>query len=455
MKIVKGKTAERLIERYLREAPEGEVGSKEWWEEVDDMNPDEILSWDEYAAKAVQGVDELVDVAFEEMPEDVNTKGDIEEALDKILARVKTSFKDERYYAAAVKKYGYNEAKKIAAKPERFAILIEGDAGSGKTARCMSWAEEHGLHVLVKMLSSMDETDLGGTPYAETSTDPDTGAETHVLTKLPATELDELNRPGSILFLDEYNRGTANVRNTCLKLINEHCIPDSRLGKGGVRYFPNLLFCIMCINPGNYNIQDPIDPAERSRVKHLKVESDPLVTRKYLWTKYQKDLRRHLTMNDREAAIQDYGRMQIAKTVLGDPQFEFDDASAVETNNFQNKGVLNARSLTLAIEACDGTPKDFLKEFPYYCGDQPEKINMIKAALENWQDADNVMNRLLKKGTSNKQLNKKGFDAKGEPEEVAGAAADDDDDDDGGSFQANTSSRSAKAKSALSRLRGL
>ena len=448
IKVVKGDSASKLVESYLTEAddPKGEPGSLKWWEEVDEMDPEEILSWDEFAAKAERGVDNLVDIAFEDMPEEVNQKGDIEEALDKILRRVKTNFKDEKYYAAAVKKYGYEEAKKMAAKPERFAILIEGDAGSGKTARCNSWAEEQGLNMLVKMLSSMDETDLGGTPYAETRENPDTGKEEHVLTKLPATELDDLDRPGSILFLDEYNRGSKNVRNTCLKLINEHCIPDSRLGKGGMKYFPNLLFVVMCINPeGAYNVADPIDPAERTRVKHLKVASDPLVTRKYLYGKYQKDLRRHLAMNDRESAVEDYGRMQIAKLVLGDPNFKFDDEEEVANYNFQNAGVLNARSLSLAIEACDGTPKDFLKEFPYYCGDDPKKISMVRAALEKWADADNVMNDLLKKGTQNKDLQKKGFDA----------AAEDDDDDDGGDWKpTNTQqSRSARGLAALNRLR--
>lgn len=419
-----------LLESYLTEAdnPEDEedvggLNGKPWWE-VGEMDPDEILSWDEYAAQAVRGVDNLVDVAFEEMPREVVKNGDIEDALDKILKRCKTTFMDERYYAAAVKKYGYEEAKKIKAKPERFAILIEGDAGSGKTARCIDWAEEKGLNILVKMLSSMDETDLGGTPYAEERED-ENGNKYHILTKLPASELDDLERPGSILFLDEYNRGSKNVRNTCLKLINEHCIPDSRLGKGGMRYYPNLLFVIMCINPDNYNVQDPIDPAERSRSKHLIVKSDPLVTRKYLWDKYQKDLRRHLTMHNRQAAIEDYGRMQIAKKVLGSPEFKFDTPDEVDDYNYKRKGVLNARSLSLALEACDGTPEDFLKEFPGFCGDDPKKIQMIETCLGDWKDISNKMNDLLKAGTQNKDLQKKGYKAAPEPV---------DDDDDGGEF---------------------
>lgn len=447
IRVVQGDEATKLIENYLSEAPTNKTNTKpsgppkggkeaeydegefsiEEWEKIHDMSIDDLLDWDSFAAKQTQGVDKLFDIAYGEMPDYINEegKGDIEASLDKILKVSKQNADKRDTYAALVMKYGKEKVQASGFECPNLVLLIEGDAGCGKTARTKSWAEENGCNLLVKMLSSMDETDLGGTPYAEEQIDKKTGEKYHVLTKLPATELDDLRRKNSVLFLDEYNRGNKAVRNTALKLINEHCIPDSR-SKSGMRYFRNLLFVVMAVNPPSYGgVRDPFDPAEKNRVKHIKVESDPLVTRKFIWKNYTNQIRIDLQMGNREEAARDYGRREIGVKILSDPNFKYDTGEEVEMYNRKNQQVLSARSFEECLAECDGTPEDFIKEFPYFCGgvtitsgpdrglsEQPDKIQMIDTCLGDYHDIEDTMNAILAGGTTNKDLQDQGFEGK-------------------------------------------
>ena len=146
-------------------------------------------------------------------------------------------------------------------------VLFIGEAGTGKTTIIRRWAKENGVNLFEVRAAGMDDTDLGGAMA------PDMQGQKVV--RLASTEFDKLDRPNSVLFLDEYNRAPQSVRTNLLELINSHMVPDPR-EESGQRYLPNFLFTIAAINPANpdYNT-DRLDMAELTRFKHVDVIAEP------------------------------------------------------------------------------------------------------------------------------------------------------------------------------------
>ncbi len=126
------------------------------------------------------------------------------------------------------------------------------------------WARKNGINLVSKKCATMDETDLGG------AMSPDTENK-GVAQRLTTDDFDSLDKPNSVLFLDEYNRARAEVRTPLMELINNHIIPDNRHASGN-RFLPNFLFTIAAINPpnGRYNT-DEMDDAENTRFSHVNV----------------------------------------------------------------------------------------------------------------------------------------------------------------------------------------
>jgi MoxR-like ATPase len=101
--------------------------------------------------------------------------------------------------------------------------------------------------------------------------------------KLRSSYLDPLDRENSVLFLDEYNRGSRGNRAALLDLISAHRIEgedlpevkEARAKKGlsvndGYRHFDNLLFTVAAMNPeddfsGIDSTADSLSSAEKSR----------------------------------------------------------------------------------------------------------------------------------------------------------------------------------------------
>ena len=298
------------------------------------------------------------------------TDGDIERALDKAL---KTSLRQQ----------------KIAEKggdPEYQALLLVGEAGTGKTSRVKDWAKKRGINCIVKLTSTMDDTDMGGAVTADKNHE--------VAVRLASTEFDGLEAPKSILFLDEYNRGATGVRQTLLNVINDHWIPDVR-ENGGRRYFPNLLFCICAMNPDDgYNTGDALDRAERSRLRRIDVKADPRAARGFFKRKYEFELG---NADDQSEVRESEGRLKIAQTLLTHPSFSFDDSeSSMESEEVGNGQILNSRSLAKLLDASDGTKEDFLDLWDSYCNSL--KKPMVERILANYTDVQDKANDALKYG---------------------------------------------------------
>lgn len=291
-------------------------------------------------------------------------KGDIEQTLDRAL------------------KANLRQAKK--GGKEFVNVLLIGEAGTGKTARVFNWAKENGINLYNVDAKTLDITDLGG---AIAPNDDKTA-----VNRLATTELDALNRPNSVLFLDEFNRADSNIRGTLLTLINDHQIRDAR-EENGYRFFPNFLFTIAAINPPNqtYNT-DELDAAELSRFYQVQVQLDNNNNLQYLTKKYTQELE---TADDPEEAKEIEGRMKIAQTLLKSSQFRFDDQNEAAEAQSEQFSPLNPRSLSKLLELSDGTKDDFLALWNGQCN--PAKKGMAERILANYKDVEDKANSVFKK----------------------------------------------------------
>lgn len=159
-------------------------------------------------------------------------------------------------------------------------ILLTGEAGIGKTARVKQWAKERGVNLYIRRASDLDSTDMGG------AITPDKDAKR--VNRLTTSEWDPLDRPNSVLFLDELNRAASDVRGSLLTLINNHTISDIH-DPSGERFLKNMLFTVVAINPadGRHNV-DELDSAEYDRMKEVPVVANKRSLRKYLLNQFDK-----------------------------------------------------------------------------------------------------------------------------------------------------------------------
>ena len=110
-------------------------------------------------------------------------------------------------------------------------VLIYGLAGFGKTAKVKQFCRAHKLNIFECDAKSLDIATVGGIPYPKT--DPKTGEITQ--SPIGSRYWDGLNKPNTVLYLDELNRTNPSVRGSLLTLINEHTLPmtieDPKTGK--------------------------------------------------------------------------------------------------------------------------------------------------------------------------------------------------------------------------------
>ena len=254
-------------------------------------------------------------------------------------------------------------------------VLFIGSGGSGKTSRIKAWAKANGINLKEVHTADLDQTDMGGAVAPDRS-----GTK---VTRLSPTEMNSLDKPNSVLFLDEYNRGADTIRGTLLTLIENHTVYDAE-APGFRRELEGMLFTVAAINPYSpeYNTQ-LLDAAEESRFMTVFVDSDPLMTLGYLKEKF--------SGNDPE----NQGRVKLAETILTSPRFSFsnaeEEARALESGN---RKPLSARTLTRLLNYCNGTKESLLENWNAFCDDS--KKPMIESILANYQDVDNKANDLLK-----------------------------------------------------------
>lgn len=267
-------------------------------------------------------------------------------------------------------------------------VLLISDAGFGKTDMVRQWAEKNGIHLVQKNLGTMGPEAFGGI-IARDADDP------RYATRLGTNEMiKELEKPNSVLFLDEYNRSKTEVRGAVLTLVQNHRVWDPTQ-PSGEKFLDNFLFTVAAINPPNaaYKGAKEMDPAEVSRFYSLNMQPDPVEHLKYLRGFYNKRIA--TSKGDVDEQLEYKRKLGIAEKVLSDPRFTYDNGQDIE-NNMDNPSYrpLNYRSFKQALDFSDGTKEDFLDVWNHYCN--PKKKNTIDAILADYVDIDDKANDAIK-----------------------------------------------------------
>lgn len=289
-------------------------------------------------------------------------------------------------------------------------VIIYGLAGFGKTAKVKEFCKTHNLNLFECDAKSLDIATVGGIPYPKT--DPKTGEVTQ--SPIGSRYWDGLNEPNTVLYLDELNRTSGGVRGSLLTLINEHTLPmtieDPKTGKvKNVKKFPNILFTVISINPADDIFQDAedLDPAMISRNAAI-IEQGPDIrdflahlTRTYTAIEQNPYLRP-------ERKIKYMGQFELAKAILTDKSFSFDDADDVRAIYYDKTRLgnyLNYRSFYSVLRRCDGTKKHYLSVLET-SGFSKTKVTMIKNILATYTDKVTTGNMLFNKNTSSVRTKK-------------------------------------------------
>ena len=270
-------------------------------------------------------------------------------------------------------------------------ILFVGEAGTGKTSRIKAWARKNHINLVVKLASTMDETDLQGALAPN--------MDKLRAVRLRTNDFDALGNPRSVLFLDEWNRAPTNIRGTLLTLIQDHTIPDPD-GEGGYLFLPNFLFTVAAVNPsdGDYNVT-PLDSAEKGRMRIEYVASDPLLIMRYIQHMCDTAIataKKNNSPNLERITKKYTGMRNLATKILSDPRFSFDDTQdirkALDDPN-GNQLLLNPRTLTNCLLGSRGDSKVFIARWNSYCNSH--KKQMIVDILKDYKDVNDKANSVF------------------------------------------------------------
>lgn len=335
----------------------------------------------------VLGEDISIDAAARQMEaekEIVRTKSEIEEVLDDTLRTAK-----RKHRAGSHSNYP--------------TILIEGEAGIGKTAIVASWCSENGLSFYNMDIRNMSPEAFEGVVAT------DARSPEFVTRKISREFLLPLSRPNSVLMLDEFNRAGYAMRGKLMDLILNHrmAVPFvsedineckefySKYGDfqdDGMLYFPNLLFVVCAQNPSGserYNGTMELDSADIDRMKviHPEVNYESLL--QYFTRKFNNELAQFDPKEDGDDIRAIKGQLAIATELLRSPDFSF-DTSDERDHIYQKYGnsakYLTPRSLEFCLVDSDGTKDGFLRQWDHYCN--RDKKEMIENILSHYKDVE-------------------------------------------------------------------
>lgn len=287
------------------------------------------------------------------------------------------------------------------------AILFVGEPGSGKTSRIKAWARRHNINLYAVQASTMEEVDLNGPVVM----DVDDQGRKHA-TRLASIEFDKLDRPNSVLFLDEYNRARGTVRGTLLTLINDHMIPDAR-EDGGMRLLKNMLFTVAAINPDETTDEvEPLGQAERDRFRTIRIVSDKNHWLRYIQKRYADMKKAYEEAGDKANTLKLARKIALVTTLVKNPKFDFDsslDIVKARSNEGWNKLSLNNRNLTKLLDACDGTKDDFLSLWNDFCNNLRKPA--VSRILDNYEDIKDKANDAISGDSESSIFGKKNKNA--------------------------------------------
>ena len=324
--------------------------------------------------------------------EEVESKGELESILDDSLK-------------IALKKQRRGE------KGDYPNIMIEGPAGFGKTEIVRQWATKNNINLFELNLGQAGPEHVGGLVGYDKE-DPD-----FVKPLANKQFIYALERPRSVLFLDEYNRSKSSIRGTILDLVASHVIPDgnqgSEAGQSGKRFLPNFLFTIGAMNPNQagYRGVDSLDNAEKSRFYHHTTTPNRNEHLKYLKAYYEGTIKDAEENGDEEEVMEEKGKLALAIKILSDPQFHYTTIQTEEDHDDEGNTFhpTNYRSLKSALDRSDGKKAKLLKIWNSMC-DYTQK-HTIEDILNDYVDVQDKANDVLRTGTTSSVFNMGGANA--------------------------------------------
>jgi hypothetical protein len=262
-------------------------------------------------------------------------------------------------------------------------VLISGLPGSGKTATVYDWAYANGIN-LVEVNAKNNDLDAYINGY--TARDMDDPKWT---TQAYSKNLMDLDKPNSVLFLDEYNRQVKqSIRGSLYSLINNHKIVGD--GPNKTYEFKNMLFTIAAINPAIRTDKGatPLNDAEKTRFVHkLKnLDSTPETTIEFLNKYYGKKIR-SLKPEDEyyREDLEGYLRaLDIGMFVMTHPEFHYDGEEQLIDLDLKQETMLNQRSFVEGLNESDGDI-DAFKTWVQYSSDFLEpNVEMLLSILKGY-----------------------------------------------------------------------
>jgi len=258
----------------------------------------------------------------------LNITNALTNTLDKALADAKDALAEENY-------------------DSNCNVLVVGLPGSSKTATINNWCRQHGCNLYYLDAKNPDLQLLTSGASAIDRTDP----EHPKVNTAYSNALAKLDRPNSILFLDELNRQTKEyMRGSLLTLLADRCVAGE--GEEGVRYFPNLLFSIAAVNPakdGDRGASELNDAEKRRFYFHCIFNSEVKTTEVYFKEYYDNKIRewaaKHpdMTEDDIKRINSFCLRQWIGKKIIISPDFHY--TTIDEYEGMTEKGQITCQSL--------------------------------------------------------------------------------------------------------------
>ena len=334
---------------------------------------------------------------IEQTKEIVRSKTEIEEALDDLL--------EEAEETAANGGHGNYPT-----------LLIEGEAGIGKTSVVRQWCSAHGFNFFEYDLRQASPESFEGI----VDNDPE---DAFVLTRRISKELlIPLSKPNTIMFLDEYNRARTDIRQKLLGLILNHEMtvpvpykdfdkskefyaPYGELTSRGTLYFPNLMFVVCAQNPYSmrYSGTYELDTAESDRMVKITPEVNHQSVLEYLTRLFNGYADTAEAQGNTATAIKNKNRIGIARILLNDSTFFFDtpdERERIYDEEGSSGKTLTPRSLEALLRACDGTVDGFIKKWDKYCNRR--KKSVAETILGNYTEITDKANAALDDKTDSK-----------------------------------------------------
>ena len=267
------------------------------------------------------------------------------------------------------------------------------------TSIVRKWAQTRGVNLAEYDLSTLNPEEMGGAVM------PDPNDPRMIRHAMNATTWEELSKPNTVLFFDEYNRAKSSIRSTIMKLVNDHLLPGP---DGKLTYMPNILFTIGAINPAtsSYSGVSEMDRAEWGRFETEYMTVSKIKTLKHLDAAYAEMVEAAVEAGDADQAIEYQGRRALARELLTSRQFQFTPpAEEEEMSDDSRFRPTTPRHLEIALNASDGTKDDLLRVWSKSCDYRQKKT--IEDILKNYVDIEDKANQVFNTATKSSVIGNK------------------------------------------------